>query len=63
MRKLHLVGLTTDLDGLIFAARKGSKSGGYVVPLEKTLLEVIADAQRRRNGEASEGQRGHEERS
>ena len=53
MRKLHLVGLTTDLDGLIFAARKGSKSGGYVVPLESTLLDVIADAQRRRNGEAS----------
>ena len=44
MRKLHLVGLTTDRDGLIFTARKGSKSGGFIVPLDKRVLAAIAEA-------------------
>lgn len=52
MQKLHLVGLTTDLTGLIFSARKGSKSGGYVVPVDAQLLAVIADTLQRRNGDA-----------
>ncbi|MDQ6726399.1 MAG: septation protein SepH, partial [Actinomycetota bacterium] len=47
MRKLHLVGLTTDRDGLIFTARKGSKSGGYIVPLDDKVLDAVAEA---RNG-------------
>ena len=50
MRKLHLVGLTADRKGLIFTARKGSQTGGYVVPLEDDFLDAIAEAQRRRNG-------------
>lgn len=50
MRKLHLVGLTTDRDGLIFTARKGSKSGGYIVPLDDRVLAAIADAGRLDNG-------------
>lgn len=44
MRKLHLVGLTTDRDGLIFTARKGSKSGGYIVPLDDKVLDAVAEA-------------------
>lgn len=44
MRKLHLVGLTTDRDGLIFTARKGSKSGGYIVPLDEKVLAAVAQA-------------------
>jgi hypothetical protein len=52
LQKLHLVGLTTDLSGLIFSARKGSKSGGYVVPVDARLLAVIADTLSRRNGDA-----------
>ncbi|MGH9190272.1 MAG: septation protein SepH [Acidimicrobiales bacterium] len=51
MRKLHFVGLTADLEGLVFTARKGSKSGGYLVPLDATLLDTIAEAHRRRTGE------------
>ena len=51
MQKLHLVGFTTDLDGLIFSARKGSKAGGYMVPLDKALLATIAEAERLRNGD------------
>jgi hypothetical protein len=55
LRKLHLVGLTTDRDGLIFTARKGSKSGGYIVPLDKKVLAAIAAASEQVNGEPSEG--------
>ena len=51
MQKLHLVGFTTDLDGLIFSARKGSKAGGYVVPLDTELLATITEAERLRNGD------------
>ena len=50
MRKLHLVGLTTDRDGLIFTARKGSKSGGYIVPLDDAVLAAVAEIQADRNG-------------
>jgi hypothetical protein len=54
LRKLHLVGLTTDRDGLIFTARKGSKSGGYIVPLDKKVLAAIAAASAQDNGEPEE---------
>ncbi len=50
MRKLHLVGLTTDQKGLIFTARRGSDSGGYVVALDAEVLNAIAKAQGRPNG-------------
>src|SRR3954470_23059501 len=51
LRKLHLVGLTTDRDGLIFTARKGSKSGGFIVPLDEKLLAAIVRAGDQPNGE------------
>ena len=54
MQKLHLVGLTTDLSGLIFSARKGAKSGSYVIPLDAQLVAVIADTVQRRNGTADD---------
>lgn len=54
MRKLHLVGLTTDRDGLIFTARKGSKSGGYIVPLDKKVLAAIAAASNDADGGPAE---------
>lgn len=54
MRKLHLVGLTTDRDGLIFTARKGSKSGGYIVPLDKKVLAAIAAASDDANGDPAQ---------
>jgi hypothetical protein len=54
LRKLHLVGLTTDRDGLIFTARKGSKSGGYIVPLDKKVLAAIAAAGDGSNGDPSD---------
>ncbi len=54
MRKLHLVGLTTDRDGLIFTARKGSKSGGFIVPLDEKLLAAIVQAGDQANGARAE---------
>ncbi|HUQ64162.1 MAG TPA: septation protein SepH [Acidimicrobiales bacterium] len=53
MRKLHLVGYTPDLEGLIFTARRGSKSGGYVVAIEDGLVDTIDEARRRRNGDTA----------
>ena len=50
MQKLHLVGFTTDRDGLILSTRKGAKTGAYVIGLDEKLLESITDAQLRRNG-------------
>src|SRR6266480_2218433 len=55
VQKLHLVGFTTEHDGLVFSARKGSKAGGYIVALDKELLSTIAEAERLRNGERGEG--------
>ncbi|HEX2048989.1 MAG TPA: septation protein SepH [Acidimicrobiales bacterium] len=56
MRKLHLVGLTTDRDGLIFTARKGSKSGGFIVPLDDRVLAAIAEAREVPNGAPAEAE-------
>ena len=54
MQQLHLVGFTTDLEGLIFSARRGAKSGSFVVPLDEKLVATIAEAHRRRNGDGDD---------
>jgi hypothetical protein len=51
VQQLHLVGLTTDLDGLIFSTRRNARSGSYVVALDDALLATIADVLRKREGE------------
>src|SRR6266480_1525406 len=60
VQKLHLVGFTTDLDGLIFSARKGSRAASFMVQLDQQLLATIAEAERLRNGEVGEGGQGGE---
>ncbi|MFP5317007.1 MAG: septation protein SepH [Acidimicrobiia bacterium] len=50
MRKLHVVGFTSDLDGLIFSTRKGAKSGSFVVSIGDELLEKLDEVQRLRTG-------------
>src|SRR3954463_9759573 len=50
MQKLHLVGFTPNFDGLILSARKGAKSGSFVVSLDQGLLKQVADAERMRDG-------------
>jgi hypothetical protein len=49
VQKLHLVGVTTDHQGLIFSVRRGTKSGGFVVPLTDDLVEAISDVRTRRD--------------
>ena len=58
MQQLHLVGFTTDIEGLIFSARKGSRSGGYVVTLDDRLLARIEEALRLRAEDDTEGSNG-----
>lgn len=41
MQKLHLVGFTTEHDGLILSARKSARSGGYLLQVDKGLLEAV----------------------
>lgn len=48
MKKLHLVGFTKDIDGLILSPRKGAKSGGFVVALDDELVASLDQARRRR---------------
>ncbi|MDQ3305760.1 MAG: septation protein SepH [Actinomycetota bacterium] len=50
MQKLHLVGFTAGLDGLIFSVRKGSTSGGFTVDLDDALVQMVTDAERVRTG-------------
>ncbi|MGI9021663.1 MAG: septation protein SepH, partial [Acidimicrobiales bacterium] len=49
MRKLHLVGFTSDRKGLIFSVRRGSKSGSFVVAFEDSFVDTLAAEQRRRD--------------
>ncbi|HVA43766.1 MAG TPA: septation protein SepH [Acidimicrobiales bacterium] len=46
MQELHLVGMTRDLNGLIFSVRKGSRSGGFVVPIDRALSDTLESASR-----------------
>jgi hypothetical protein len=58
MQKLHPVGFTAELDGLILSARKGSKTGGFVVPVDGKLLKLLADADRDRDRTAKGAEHG-----
>lgn len=58
MQKLHPVGFTAELDGLILSARKGAKTGRFVVPLDGKLLRLLAEAEQR--GRASTTRPEHE---
>lgn len=51
MQQLHLVGFTADNRGLIFSARKGAKSGGFVVTLDDKLLARVDEMVARREEE------------
>ena len=43
MQDLHLVGFTTDRRHLIFSARRGAKSGSFLVPVDEELVSVVAE--------------------
>ena len=62
MQKLHLIGFTTDLDGLIFSARRGTKSGGFTVEIDDDLIRTIEEVMRlRANGEPEQWDASEEE--
>src|SRR5690606_791475 len=48
LQKLHLVGFTKDHDGLILSARRGTRSGGYMLAIDAALAEAVAEAEARR---------------
>ncbi len=52
MQQLHLVGVTTDSEHLIFSARTGAKSGGFLVPVDDDLVQALGAVfeQRRSSG-------------
>ncbi|MEX2294281.1 MAG: septation protein SepH, partial [Acidimicrobiales bacterium] len=41
MQKLHLVGFTTDHEGLILSARRGTRSGGYLLAVDAAVAEAV----------------------
>lgn len=43
VQQLHLVGFTTDHKGLILSARRGAQEGGYVVTLDRQLVDQIEE--------------------
>jgi len=47
LQKLYLVGLTSDLSGLVLSRQKGVKSGGFVVDLDDRLRSTLSDLYRR----------------
>lgn len=54
MQKLHLVGFTTEHDGLIFSTRRGARSGGYVVSLDDGIFTAVDEAREHREQEAAD---------
>jgi hypothetical protein len=57
VQQLHLIGSTTDLEGLVFTGRRGSKSGGYVVKIDDALMAKIEETlakRREATGETEE---------
>lgn len=63
MQKLHLVGFTPELDGLILSARKGAKSGSFVVKVDPALVKQLGvtkdidESSARTNGTRTHGPR------
>ncbi|MFP5254292.1 MAG: septation protein SepH [Acidimicrobiia bacterium] len=53
MQKLHLVGVTTDRDGLILSVRRGARSGSYLLTVDDDLIAAV-DEHRQRQAELGE---------
>ncbi|MDQ6836880.1 MAG: septation protein SepH, partial [Actinomycetota bacterium] len=58
MKELYLVGLNADRDGLILAARKGGRSGGFTVTVDEDLLDHIDELRSELGGPPSGARRG-----
>lgn len=58
MNKLHLVGFTTDLKSLVFARRKGSKTGSFLVPIDDRLRRTLGEVEKLEEVEEQEAAEG-----
>ena len=63
MQKLHLVGFTTDQNGLILSARRGARSGGYTLVLDDSLAQAVEEMRARQEAEAEAAGRGRSDRA
>ena len=52
VQKLHLVGFTTDHEGLILSARRGARTGSYSLTIDDALEEAVEERRARREDEA-----------
>jgi hypothetical protein len=55
VQKLHLVGFTTDAEGLILSARRGARSGGYTLVLDDALAQAVEEMRARQEEEEEAG--------
>ncbi len=46
MNRLHLVGFTTDLKNLIFATRRGARTGSYIVAIDPRITRTLTEVAR-----------------
>jgi len=60
VQKLHLVGFTTDQDGLILSARRGARSGGYTLVLDDALATAVEELRGRQDEVDEQGPRGRD---
>ncbi|MGQ0432628.1 MAG: septation protein SepH [Microthrixaceae bacterium] len=56
VQKLHLVGFTTDHEGLILSARRGARSGSYVLTVDDALDEALDDLRAQRADDADDAE-------
>ncbi|HVE93851.1 MAG TPA: septation protein SepH [Acidimicrobiales bacterium] len=54
MQRLHVVGFTTDHEGLILSARRNAKAGGYMVIADADLEEALVELRRARSGDTDD---------
>ncbi len=58
VKELYLVGLTADRNGLILAARKGGRSGGFRITLDEGLLDHLDELRADHGSPPSGARRG-----
>lgn len=61
MQKLHLLGFTTDLKGIVFARRRGAKKAAFWVPVDESFRAAVAKLEDARLQAAGEEGRAAEE--
>ena len=50
MNRLHLLGFTHDLKGVVFSQRKGSKTGSFWVPIDDAFMTAVGKLEQARRG-------------